>query len=176
MRISSGTDQIEPESFVSIELSGEGYLVPVTHVREILDVPEIAQSPGAAADLVGLIDVRGETISVLDLRGRLGLPRVAQGGDARILVLEPDRGDADARPLGVVADRVLDVLAIGDDAFEAPPRSAQAGGLVRRLTRIRGRIAFVLDVATAVFGGPSDRMAPFGPAGDDAGGVEIRLD
>lgn len=175
MRISSATEPVEPESFVSIQLSGEGYLVAVRHVREILDIPEIAQSPGAAPDLLGLIDVRGETISVLDLRGRLGLPRGAQDRDARILVLEPADGDDDTRPLGIVADRVLDVLEVAADAFETPPRSAPSGGLVRRLTRIRGRIAFVLDVRKAVFGS-ADQLDPFAFDTGRAGGVALSLD
>ncbi|MFN3613726.1 MAG: chemotaxis protein CheW, partial [Rubrimonas sp.] len=82
------TAEPEPSTYVTFELAGQVFAVDVAHVREVLDMQPIARLPNAAGDVLGMIDVRGESIAVIDLPSRLGIMRSEAEADARIVVLE----------------------------------------------------------------------------------------
>lgn len=123
--------------FVTLGIDREVFAVEVHGVREILDLPEIARLPNAPAYLMGMIDVRGECVPVIDLRVKLGLPPVEPTRHTRILVLEVDIG---GRPLvlGLMADRVFEVAPLDGGGMEPPPeigvrwRSDYIRGIGRR--------------------------------------------
>jgi purine-binding chemotaxis protein CheW len=106
--------------FVTLGIGQEVFAVPVEVVVEILDMRPAFRIPEAPSYLVGLIDVRGRGVPVVDLRTKLGLPGVPPGESTRILVLEiPMAGRTLA--LGLIADRVFEVAALEGDGIEAPP-------------------------------------------------------
>ena len=63
--------------FVTLGIDREIFAVPVETVLEILDMRELFRMPDAPAWLAGLIDVRGRSVPVIDLRVKLGLPAAA---------------------------------------------------------------------------------------------------
>jgi purine-binding chemotaxis protein CheW len=93
--------------------------------------------PEAPPYLVGLIDVRGRGVPVVDLRTKLGLPSVPPGESTRIVVLEIPLGGRKLA-LGLVADRVFEVTALDGRGIEPPPdlgigwRSEYIKGVGRR--------------------------------------------
>lgn len=109
----------EPHTYVTFELAGQIFAVDVANVREILDLQPISRLPNAPADLLGMIDVRGEGIAVIDLPSHLGLMHQANPGDGRIVVFE--LGADRRKPVGVIADHVLSVVAIADADIEPAP-------------------------------------------------------
>src|SRR3954470_1346415 len=112
----------EPDTlqFVTLGIDREVFAVPVDAVVEILDMRPMFRLPEAPPYLAGLIDVRGRSVPVIDLRVKLGLPATATTKTARILVLEIM---VEARPLalGLIADRVFEVMALDVRQVEAPP-------------------------------------------------------
>jgi len=90
---------------VTLGIEREVFGVPVEAVLEILDMQPVFRVPEAPAYMLGLIDLRGRSVPVLDLRTKLGLPSVPPTETTRILVLEVE---VSGRPLvlGLVADRV----------------------------------------------------------------------
>ena len=106
--------------FVTLGIEQEVFGVPVESVLEILDMRPIFRVPEAPHYLLGLIDLRGRSVPVLDLRAKLGLPAIAATETTRILVLEVEVGGRKL-VLGLVADRVFEVLALGADDIEPPP-------------------------------------------------------
>ena len=127
------------EQFVTLGLGSEVFAVPVAYVREILDYAKPFGIPDGPAYLLGLTDVRGRGAPTLDLRLKLGLPAVPPDGATRILVVDVPV-DGRTLSLGLVADRVIEVLAFGADQIEAAPdigvpwRSEYIRGVVRRET------------------------------------------
>lgn len=138
----------EARTYVVLSLDNQLFVLDVAHVREILDTAQMSPLPGAGADVLGLIDLRGRAVEVADLAIRLGLPSSPAGGEGRILVLD---GGGD-RPKGLRVDRVERVIEIAPDAFE-PAEYGQAGGAVRAITRIDGRLALALDGTAALGAG-----------------------
>lgn len=122
---------------VTLGLGAETFAVPVEYVREILDYQPPFSIPEGPAWLLGLIDVRGRATPMLDLRLKLGLPAVEPTLATRILVLDIPVGDRELS-LGLVADRVIEVIAVKPDAIEPAPdigihwRSDYMRGVVRR--------------------------------------------
>jgi purine-binding chemotaxis protein CheW len=106
--------------FVTLGIEQEVFGVPVESVLEILDMRPIFRVPEAPHYLLGLIDLRGRSVPVLDLRAKLGLPPIAATETTRILVLEVEVAGR-ALVLGLVADRVFEVLAFSSADIEPAP-------------------------------------------------------
>lgn len=142
-----GAQPPEPQTYVTFELAEQVFAVDVADVREILDLQPISQLPNAPADLLGMIDVRGEGVAVVDLPSRLGLRRHNTPDDSRIVVFE--LGATDRKPIGVIADRVLSVVAISDTDIEASPESMThwEAGAMTGVTRIDGKLTMLLSLS-----------------------------
>ncbi len=123
--------------YVTLALHREVFAVPVTMVREILDYRAPSKVPEGPPYLLGLIDVRGRATPAIDLRLKLGLASVAPDTATRILVLDVPV-DGRTLALGLVADRVIEVVAFESNDIEAAPdigipwRSDYIAGVVRR--------------------------------------------
>jgi purine-binding chemotaxis protein CheW len=146
----------EPQTFLTFSLGGQYFALSVDPVREILDEQPVATLPEAPADVVGLIDVRGEGVMVMDVAHRLGVVTRSDSG-RRIVVLERPGGDG--RPIGVLADQVLSVVEIGAEGIEPPPRpgSGRTGAaLLRGVARLNGNLVMVLDHLRLLGDAPDD--------------------
>lgn len=122
--------------FVTLGLGAETFAVPVSQVREILDYAPPAAIPNAPPYLLGLTDVRGTSTPTLDLRRKLGLPPIEPTLATRILVVDLPL-DGRVLSLGLVADRVLEVVYFDPSSVTSPPdigtpwRSRYIQGVVR---------------------------------------------
>ncbi|PYE22289.1 integrase-like protein [Rhizobium sp. PP-CC-3A-592] len=100
-------DHMPAESqFVTFSLGEELFAVPVTVVREILDHEDPFKIPHGPDYLMGLRDVRGQGVPIIDLRLRLGMTPTVRTPHTRILVLDIPLGEKDLA-LGLVADKVF---------------------------------------------------------------------
>ena len=106
--------------YLTLGLGPEIFGIDIRHVREILDLCAIAALPQAPPYLVGLIDVRGEGIPVVDLRLRLGLAPVPACATTRIIILDVPV-DGTPTPVGFVADRVIAVSTLDGEALDPAP-------------------------------------------------------
>lgn len=133
------SSEVEDEDVqvVTFGLGAETFAVPVALVREILDYHETFHIPNGPDYLLGLTDMRGQGVSTIDFRRRLGLSPAEPTPATRILVIDvplPDR----KLMLGLVVDRVLEVATFRTDQIETAPdigvkwRSDYIGGVVRR--------------------------------------------
>lgn len=104
----SGSDELQ---VVTFGLDAETFAIPVTLVREILDYREPFRIPNGPAFLLGLTDLRGEGVTTVDLRLRLGMSPAAPSLSTRILVVDVPI-DGRTLTLGLVVDRVLDVSTV----------------------------------------------------------------
>lgn len=123
--------------YVTLGLGRELFGMPVESVREILDMCPVSRLPHAPALMLGIIDVRGRSVPIIDLRTKLGLPPAEATDSTRIVVLELPI-DGRTLVLGLVADRVLEVTSLDTEQMEPPPeigsrwRSEYIAGIGRR--------------------------------------------
>ena len=94
--------------------------VPVERVQEVLRAQPITPVPLAHAHIEGLLNMRGQIVTALNLRARLGLaPREVDAPQANVIVMTEDG------PLSLVVDALGDVVAVHDELFEPPPDTLQ---------------------------------------------------
>jgi purine-binding chemotaxis protein CheW len=143
--------------YVTFSLGEEVFAVPVDVVREILDHEDAFKIPHGPDYLLGLRDVRGQGVPVIDLRLRLGMSKTIKTPHTRILVLDIPLGEK-ALALGLVADKVFEVTPFSLDQIETAPdigiswNSSYIAGVVRR----EGDFVVIIDLAQLFSGEASD--------------------
>src|SRR5690606_4002295 len=137
----------EHAQYVTLGVAEELFAAPVAKVQEILDMRPIARLPQAPDTLLGMIDVRGQGIPVVDLRLTLGLPAAADAENTRIIVLALSGPRGDHR-LGLRADRVFEVTVLDEAELDPPPAvgGAWSGRCIAGLGRRNGSFVTVLDL------------------------------
>lgn len=124
------------------------YAVPVSRVQEILDLRPVAAMPNAPAHLIGVIDLRGANIPVVDLRCLLGRPQAEDTAQSRILVVWVSYGN-DRVVIGIKTDRVIEVTSL-DDPQLRPLAEAEllrwSGSAIAGIGRRMGEVVSVLDL------------------------------
>jgi purine-binding chemotaxis protein CheW len=133
------------DEFLSFELGSELYAVPIGKVREIVGgAPRLTPIPNAPAFLKGLISLRGDVLPLVDLRREFGLPAPPYDKFTVVIVTEV-AGVA----VGVVVDRVVDVLAFGPGEIHPPPTGLSVRvrtEFVQGLGQSQDRLVVVLDL------------------------------
>ncbi|MBN2161681.1 MAG: chemotaxis protein CheW [Pontiellaceae bacterium] len=106
---------------LTFDLDEETFAVEVHRVREVLDPTKVTKIPRAPDFLLGIINVRGNVIPVVDLHKKLGMPHSNVGNDSRIVVLEADL-DGEITTLGALADAVREVTDLNGADIEPAPK------------------------------------------------------
>jgi purine-binding chemotaxis protein CheW len=106
------------EHFVAVRIADDTFAFRLENVAEIIRLPHLAYMPLGPRSLLGLANLRGLVLPVVSLRRLLGVPDVALGEAARVVVI--DRG----APVGFVVDRIDALLAIPVEQVERDPAGA----------------------------------------------------
>lgn len=143
-----GETRREDAQYVTLGIDREVFAVEVEKVREILDLQPVSRVPNAPAFLLGMIDVRGQGVPVIDLRVKLGLPPIPPSSHTRIVVLEAEIGGC-AALMGLMADRVFEVAALNDQALEAPPEigARWRSDYIRAIGRRNGAFVIIFNLS-----------------------------
>lgn len=124
----------------TFELADLYLALPVERVQEVILEPQISRVPIAPETIKGLINLRGQIVTVIDLRSRLGFDPRDQPGELHVVLR---RG---AGAVSLLVDDIGDVLEV-DDALAAPPPKT-LGGVLRELVttvyKLDGRLLLVL--------------------------------
>lgn len=104
--------------FVTFLLGNESYAVHVSSVNEVLRYTEITPVPGAPGYILGIINLRGDVLTVIDTREVFGLPPQVVTSHSRIVVVEL----ADC-VVGMLVDRVAEVVDLHESGIEASPNT-----------------------------------------------------
>jgi len=102
--------------WVTFMLDGEKYGINVMQVREVLRDIEIAPVPGAPDYVLGIINLRGNVVTVIDTRSRFGLPTIETNEESRIVIIE-----AVDQTLGLLVDSIAEVADILQSQIEVTP-------------------------------------------------------
>lgn len=139
--------------YLVFRLAGEPYAAPVEYIREILKPPALTYVPRAPGVVMGIISVRGQVVTVIDLRRRLSLEERPTTGRARILLADTDSGET----IGLFVDEVLQVYRLADTEIERAQSALGAdvsdhlAGIARpEHTEIAGGIIILLDLKTVL--------------------------
>jgi purine-binding chemotaxis protein CheW len=102
--------------WVTFRLGDEKYGINVMQVQEVLRVTEIAPVPGAPSYVLGIINLRGNVVTVIDTRDRFGLMPIATDDASRIVIIETE-----AHIIGILVDSVAEVVEMRASEIETAP-------------------------------------------------------
>lgn len=102
--------------WVTFRLDNETYGINVMQVQEVLRVTEIAPVPGAPDYVLGIINLRGNVVTVIDTRKRFGLLPKEPDDSTRIVIIEADR-----QVVGILVDAVAEVVDLRASEMESAP-------------------------------------------------------
>ena len=124
------------KQFVSFEIDGQEYALPIEDVQEIVHAPtSIAKLPNAPRAVVGMVTMRNRVLPILSLRELFGLPSKTIGEDDRVVVVSPAATDHRVT-VGVVTDSVKEVLRIAASVIDPMPAMLTAQRDMQELTSV----------------------------------------
>ncbi|BCV35967.1 MULTISPECIES: chemotaxis protein CheW [Shewanella] len=102
--------------WVTFRLDNETYGINVMQVQEVLRYTEIAPVPGAPYYVLGIINLRGNVVTVIDTRSRFGLPSSEVDDSTRIVIIE-----AEKQVIGILVDSVAEVVYLRSSEIDNAP-------------------------------------------------------
>jgi purine-binding chemotaxis protein CheW len=135
------------QQYCTFYLDGLFFGVEVRKVQEVIRYQEMTRVPLAPPVIKGLINLRGQIVTAIDLRRRLSLRPRPQDQLPMNVVVRTDEG-----ALSLLVDEIGDVLEVTDETFERPPETIDgvARELVRGVYKLRERLLLILDTEKAV--------------------------
>jgi purine-binding chemotaxis protein CheW len=135
------------EQFCTFFLDGHFFGVPVQQVQEVIRYQEMTQVPLVPQVIRGLINLRGQIVTAIDLRRRLGMTERPADQLPMNVVVRTDDG-----ALSLLVDEIGDVIEVEEKTFEQPPETLKgmAREMIHGVHKLPGRLLLVLDTARAV--------------------------
>jgi purine-binding chemotaxis protein CheW len=136
----------EARQYCTFLLERQLYGIRVDEVQEVIRYQETTRVPLAPAAVRGLINLRGQIVTAIDLRRVLGLPERDSGRPTNVVVRTEDGA------VSLLVDEIGDVLEAGEDCFERPPDTLSSAQreLIVGAYKLEQRLMLVLDVQRTI--------------------------
>jgi len=139
----------ESKEYCTFHVEGMYFGVEVQLVQEVIRYQEMTPVPLSSREVSGLINLRGQIVTAIDVRRRLSLPDRPEGKLPMNVVVRTEDG-----AFSLLVDEIGDVLDVDTSTFESSP--ATLDGVVRDLItgvhKLKGRLLLLLDTAKTVNG------------------------
>jgi len=143
-RSSSDTvDNDEVLQWVTFKLDSETYGINVMQVQEVLRHTEIAPVPGAPAYVLGIINLRGNVVTVIDTRSRFGLAGGEVTDNTRIVIIESEK-----QVIGIMVDSVAEVVYLKASEIDVAPNvgNDESAKFIQGVSNRDGELLILVDL------------------------------
>ncbi|ASA54929.1 MULTISPECIES: chemotaxis protein CheW [Vibrio] len=129
--------------WVTFQLEEETYGINVMQVREVLRYTEIAPVPGAPDYVLGIINLRGNVVTVIDTRSRFGLIDGEVTDNTRIIVIESER-----QVIGILVDSVAEVVYLRTSEIDTTPSvgTDESSKFIQGVSNREGKLLILVDL------------------------------
>ncbi|EKP0307355.1 MAG: chemotaxis protein CheW [Aeromonas sp.] len=129
--------------WVTFQLENETYGINVMQVQEVLRYTEIAPVPGAPDYVLGIINLRGNVVTVIDTRSRFGLPSGDVSENSRIVIIE-----AEKQVIGIMVDSVAEVVYLKSSEIDAAPAvgTEESAKFIQGVSNRDGQLLILVDL------------------------------
>lgn len=125
--------------WVTYQLGEEYYGINVMQVQEVLRMTEIAPVPGAPSYVLGIINLRGNVVTVIDTRARFGLPSAETTDNSRIIIVE-----LSGQVIGMLVDSVAEVVYLNQSDIDTAPNVSDDSSRFIQGVSNRGKYLLIL--------------------------------
>lgn len=131
--------------YLILKLAEEEYGVEIAHVKEIVGVPHISSIPEMPEYVVGVVNLRGSVIPVIDLRIRFHIPKLEYTDRTATVIVSHKK-----HLFGLVVDTVVEVLDIPANNLTPPPQVASGAShrYLRSIGRVNDQVKLLLEIET----------------------------
>lgn len=151
-------EQVKDEvlQWVTFQLEEETYGINVMQVREVLRYSEIAPVPGAPEYVLGIINLRGNVVTVIDTRSRFGLMPGEITDNTRIIVIE-----AEQQVIGILVDSVAEVVYLRSSEIDSTPSvgTDESAKFIQGVSNRDGKLLILVDLNKLLTDDEWDEMA-----------------
>ena len=142
--------------WVTFQLEEETYGINVMQVREVLRYSEIAPVPGAPDYVLGIINLRGNVVTVIDTRSRFGLMQGEITDNTRIIVIESER-----QVIGILVDSVAEVVYLRSSGIDTTPSvgTDESAKFIQGVSNRDGKLLILVDLNKLLSEDEWDEMA-----------------
>lgn len=132
--------------YLTFFLDTELFAFEVLRVREVLELGRITKVPRTSAFMIGVLNLRGGVVPVVDLRRKFGMDPVSATIDTAVVIIESIVGD-DTLVIGVLVDAVKEVIRLDGTEVEAPPRVGMrvSGDFISAIGKKDNHFVILLD-------------------------------
>lgn len=129
--------------WVTFRLEEETYGINVMQVQEVLRYTEIAPVPGAPDYVLGIINLRGNVVTVIDTRARFGLVSGEVSDNSRIVIIE-----ADKQVIGILVDSVAEVVYLKSSEIDSAPNvgTDESAKFIQGVSNRDGELLILVDL------------------------------
>ncbi|CAM3942870.1 MULTISPECIES: chemotaxis protein CheW [Pseudoalteromonas] len=129
--------------WVTYKLEDETYGINVMQVQEVLRYTEIAPVPGAPAYVLGIINLRGNVVTVIDTRARFGLVSAEVTDNSRIVIIE-----AEKQVIGILVDSVAEVVYLRSSEIDSAPNigTEESAKFIQGVSNREGELLILVDL------------------------------
>src|SRR5690606_32636201 len=140
-KVAEGNDQVL--QWVTFQLDNETYGINVMQVQEVLRYTDIAPVPGAPDYVLGIINLRGNVVTVIDTRARFGLPPSEVSDQSRIVIIE-----AEKEVIGILVDAVAEVVYLKRSDIEVAPNvgTEESAKFIQGVSNRDGELLILVDL------------------------------
>lgn len=149
------------EQYLTFMLAGEEYGVDILRVQEIKGWDKVTRIPHTPEYVLGVINLRGAVVPILDLRRRFGLEAISFGPTTVVIVVRV-AGARDERVVGIVVDAVSEVYNV--EAADSKPPPDVCGNVdtvfVKALATVEDKMLILLDIDRLIGNSIADELSP----------------
>ncbi len=133
------------ERYIQFDLGNERYAIKLLSVKEVIPLPETTSLPNSPSHYIGIMNLRGQIISIIDLRKKLGLKPKTEDLEEAVIIVE-----FDGVGIGVVVDSINKVLNLsGDDLTEVPEIDSQVNAkYIQGVYQGKDNLTIMLDLGS----------------------------
>ncbi|MCA9731990.1 MAG: purine-binding chemotaxis protein CheW [Deferribacteres bacterium] len=117
----SDNTQSQINQYLTFSLDSEIFAQSISEVREVLEYATITRIPKTPEFMLGVINLRGNAVPVIDMRLKLGLPKTERTVDTCIIITEVQMEEGE-NIFGALVDSVHEVMEIDQDTLEPTPK------------------------------------------------------
>ncbi len=143
------------DQYLTFRLAGEEYGVNILKVQEIKGWSEVTPMPNTPEAILGVINLRGTVVPIVELRRHFNLPAAERGPTTVIIVVKAVDDKGNVRTMGMVVDAVSEVHNIAASEVQPPPAVGDSGDqrAIAGLATMDGRMIILLDIDELMIGG-----------------------
>jgi len=136
-------EDAQKDKYLTFELAAEDYAIEIRYVTEIIGIQKITEVPDTPDFVMGVINLRGKIIPVIDVRRRFNFPTIEYGDRTCIIVV-----DIDGISTGLIVDEVSEVLDIPEGDVDAPPKTnkGEHSRFIQGMGKVGEEVKIILNI------------------------------